>query len=254
MWFYSGENNWWWISIRVKLTKDLVKSNRNIYLNNLTNQKGPFIPESFISRSVAILVVMSGLKREAVVAPLGLDLTPTPGSPDRSRELALLLRRSLQMLKGESMDRSLSCGSSLMWTWLEEASTDGDVCCWASTCNGDTSAALRSVVPLSPNREPSPSVSVVSSSFTLTSVRGKCWWHRMWSFRLKCREEVKGQSSHWNVSPRSWCWCTWKEREGSCDDLLSVPTGGIERHGFPLNLVKTIQTTILISKERCCIV
>lgn len=173
-----------------------------------TKKKG-HQPESFISRSVAVLVVMSGLKREAVVGPLGLDLTPTPG---RSRELALLLGRSRHMLKGDSTDSSLSCGSSLMWTWLEEASTGGDDCCWASECSGDTSVPLRSVEPLSPIREPSPSVSVVSSSFTLTSVRGKCWWQRMWSFRLKWREEVKGQSSHWNVSPRSWCWCTWKSQ------------------------------------------
>lgn len=158
---------------------------------------------------------MSGLKREAVVGPLGLDLTPTPSpTPGRSRELALLLGRSLQMLKGESTDRSLSCGSSLMWTWLEDASTRGDVCCRVSECSGDISVPLMSVEPLSPIRDPSPSVSVVSSSFTLTSARGKCWWQRMWSFRLKWREEVKGQSSHWKVSPRSWCWCTWGKRTG----------------------------------------
>lgn len=158
---------------------------------------------------------MSGLKREAVgpLGPLGLDLTPSP-TPGRSKEFAMLPGRSLHMLKGESMERSLSCGSSLMWMWLEEASTGDDVCCWASGCSGDISAPLRSAEPLSPIREPSPSVSVVSSSFTLTSERGKCWWQRMWSFRLKWREEVKGQSSHWKVSPRSWCWCTWKKENG----------------------------------------
>lgn len=66
---------------------------------------------------MAVLVEMSGPKREAVVGALGLDLTPiaTP-TPGRSSELALLLGRSLQMLKGESTDSSLSCGSSLMWT------------------------------------------------------------------------------------------------------------------------------------------
>lgn len=168
---------------------------------------------------------MSGLKREPVVGPLGLDMTPTPiPTPDRSRELALLLGRSLHMLNGESTDRSLSCGSSLMWTWLEEASTGGDVCCWVSECSGDTSVPLMSVEPLSPIKEPSPSVSVVSSSFTLTSVRGKCWWQRMWSFRLKWREEVKGQSSHWNVSPRSWCWCTWEGRTGVSVKALPLPS------------------------------
>lgn len=164
---------------------------------------------------MAVLVLISGLKSEAVVGPLGLDLTPTPTpTPGRSRELALLLGRSLHMLKGESTVKSLSCGSSLMWTWLEEASIGGDVCCWVSLCSGDTSVPLRSAELLSPIREPSPSVSVVSSSFTFTSVRGKCWWQRMWSFRLKWREEVKGQSSHWNVSPRSWCWCTCERKEG----------------------------------------
>lgn len=66
---------------------------------------------------MAVLVVMSGLNKEAVVGALGLDLTPTPTpTPGRSRELALLLARSLQMLKGESTDRSRSWGSSLMWT------------------------------------------------------------------------------------------------------------------------------------------
>lgn len=164
---------------------------------------------------------MSGLKREAVVGPLGLDLTPPPG---RSRELALLRGRSLHMLKVESTDRSLSWGSSLMWTWLEEASTGEDVCSWLSECSGDASVPLRSAGPLSPIREPSPSVSVVSSSFTLTSERGKCWWQRMWSFRLKWREEVKGQSSHWKVSPRSWCWCTWKRRTGMRVKSLLVPS------------------------------
>lgn len=156
---------------------------------------------------------MSGLNREAVVGPLGLDLTPIP-TPGRSKEFAPLLGRSLHMLKGESTERSLSCGSSLMWMWLEEASSGGDVCCRVSVCSGDISVPLRSAKPLSPIREPSPSVSVVSSSFTLTSERGKCWWQRMWSFRLKCRDEVKGQSSHWKVSPRSWCWCTWRKKKG----------------------------------------
>lgn len=184
--------------------------NRKTYMDGFISL---CLPDSFISKSVAVLVEISGLKRDAVVGPLGLDLTPTPTpTPERSRELALLLGRSLHMVKGESTDRSLSCGSSLMWTWLEEASAGGDGCCWESECSGDTSFPLKSVEPLSPIREPSPSVSVVSSSFTLTSVRGKCWWQRMWSFRLKWREEVKGQSSHWNVSPRSWCWWTLKGR------------------------------------------
>lgn len=66
-----------------------------------------------MSRSVAVLVLMSGLKREAV-GPLGLDRTPIP-TPARSKEFAMLPGRSLHMLKGESMERSLSCGSSLMW-------------------------------------------------------------------------------------------------------------------------------------------
>lgn len=46
------------------------------------------------------------------------------------------------------------------------------------------------------------------SSFTLASVLRKCWWQRICSFRLKWREEVKGHSWHWKVSPRSWCWWT----------------------------------------------
>lgn len=169
---------------------------------------------------------MSGLKREAVVGPLGLDLTAIP-TPGRSKEFAPLPGRSLHMLKGESTDRSLSCGSSLMWMWLEEASTGGDVWWRPSDRSGDISVPLRSAKPLSPIREPSPSVSVVSSSFTLTSERGKCWWQRMWSFRLKWRDEVKGQSSHWKVSPRSWCWCTWKKKEKGLNIIKSDQTYSI---------------------------
>ena len=194
---------------------------------------------------------MSGLKREAVVGPLGLDLIPTPTpTPGRSKELALLLGRSLDMLKGESTDRSLSCGSSLMWMWLEEASTGGDVCCWVSECSGDTSVPLRSAEPLSPIREPSPSVSVVSSSFTLTSVRGKCWWQRMWSFRLKWREEVNGQSSHWNVSPRSWCWCTWKRWTGlSVKSLLHC--GATQHHKQRLDSLLLLSIILRTNNKHC---
>lgn len=64
------------------------------------------------------------------------------------------------------------------------------------------------------------------SSFTLASVLRKCWWQRMWSFRLKWREEVKGHSWHWKVSPRSWCWWTWwrsKKNELSTMCLRKMP-------------------------------
>lgn len=54
-----------------------------------------------------------------------------------------------------------------------------------------------------------PTSESVISSLTFTSVLGKCWWQRMWSFKLKWRDEVKGQRSQWKVSPLSWCWWTW---------------------------------------------
>ena len=92
-----------------------------------------------------------------------------------------------------------------MCTWFVEASTHGDVCSLPSPVADSNGEEACMSAMLSPIREPSPSVSVVTSSLTLRSERGKCWWQRMWSFRLKWREEVKGQSSHWNVSPRSWC-------------------------------------------------
>lgn len=173
----------------------------------------PILPESFIRRSVAVLVVMSGLKSEAAVGPGpgGLGL-----SPDRSRELLLLLGRSLHRTKGDITDKSLSWGSSLIWTWFKGSPGEASRRPSGWLTKGDVEASVfmiwSPVAPLSPMSKLSlSSVSVPGSSLTLRSGRGKCWWQRMCSLRLKWREDVKGQSSHW--SSRSWCWWTWEDKK-----------------------------------------
>lgn len=167
------------------------------------------LPDSFIRKSDAILTEMSWLNSaDAVLA--------TKSEESFSFVLLGALSTVLRAKGAAEMPLS-SLGSSF-------TSKGGipPLDCPATSGVLDTDAdPVRSGPPPSlcgPGQEslfscgdPFTSVSGISS-FTLDSVLRKCWWQRIWSFRLKWREEVKGHSWHWKVSPLSWCWWTWFKR------------------------------------------
>lgn len=172
---------------------------------NLERKKfGLSLPESFMRKSEAILTDISWLKSaDAVLVTKSIE----------SFSFVVLAILSTTLRAKEGLGALLSSlGSSL-------TSRGGMTVPTCPSASGDLEAAVVPTWSVPPSTswpilelslssgETLTSISGISS-FTLASVLRKCWWQRMWSFRLKWREEVNGHSWHWNVSPRSWCWWT----------------------------------------------
>lgn len=167
------------------------------------------LPDSFIRKSDAILTEMSWLN--------SADAVLATKSEDSFSFVLLGALSTVLRAKGAAEMPLSSLGSS----FTSKGGTP-PLACPATSGVLDTDAdPIRSGPTPSlcgPEQEslfscgdPFTSVSGISS-FTLDSVLRKCWWQRIWSFRLKWREEVKGHSWHWKVSPLSWCWWTWFKR------------------------------------------
>lgn len=163
------------------------------------------LPDSFMRKSDAILTEMSWLNNaEAVLAT----------KSEESFSFLLLVALSTVLRAKDVAEMPLS---SLGSSFTNKGGTPVLACPARSGVLDTEAGPINSDPPslfcvgqesLFSCGDPLISVSGISS-FTLDSVLRKCWWQRMWSFKLKWREEVKGHSWHWKVSPLSWCWWTW---------------------------------------------